>query len=187
MFSCRWSPYSVFHCCSFCGWVENSLTLTPRLQQYFAFIGLETKCSMHRSTLKRCYETASKKRKNADSLQALPLCLCSTRPIVPTIVIFSFFFSGLVFTMSMGMDSRCEAHVSFWRAVVFNPGLPITALFHHETAQWNFGIASSVATGWFWVPNACLIVFRFVFSGAGLRLPKGATFPQKKMFQGPQR
>ena len=101
--------------------------------------------------------------------------------------LFFRFFSGLVFTMSMGMDSRCEAHVSFWRAVVFNPGLPITALFHHETTQWNFGIASSAATGWFWVPNACLIVFRFVFSGAGLRLPKGATFPQKKLFQGPQR
>ena len=70
---------------------------------------------MHRSTFKGCYETASKKRKNADSLHALPLCLCSTRPIVPTIFffvfVFFFFFAGLVFTMSMGMDSRCEVQL----------------------------------------------------------------------------
>ena len=188
MFSCRWSPYSVFHCCSFCGWVENSLTLTPRLQQYFAFIGLETKCSMHRSTFKRCYVTKQypKSEKTQTAYRRFPFVCARRVPLFPPLLFFRF-FSGLVFTMSMGMDSRCEAHVSFWRAAVFNPGLPITALFHHETAQWNFGIASSAATGWFWVPNACLIVFRFVFSGAGLRLPKGATFPQKKMFQGPQR
>ena len=127
-----------------------------------------------------------KSEKTQTTYRRFPFVCARRVPLFPPLSFFRF-FSGLVFTMSMGMDSRCEAHVSFWRAVVFNPGLPITALFHHETAQWNFGIASSAATGWFWVPNACLIVFRFVFSGAGLRLPKGATFPQKKLFQGPQR